>query len=283
MVWKVVFWLFMEKNCVLRLGGRPWCKSNTQRTWYLLHVGGVEMTWQHVVGRTKNHAGGVMTSARRGRDDVAKDDWLPRAVRGGRVDVAHRDWLARYYVGGVISQHAEGVLTRGKLVMEGTANLVVYRDGEIIRNTHESEVCVPESVFICGSMHHDVNGASEWSLSKHGDKYVNESEQNSFDTMPITDEVSMQNMFQIHRQTQMRQPQIELYVEFETVEVERTQNDLEVVDDRAALYEEINSDSEEDFEATYEAGDEDEDGDVGVETAAENVVVHPSISQPMNV
>ncbi|XP_016192877.1 uncharacterized protein LOC107633789 [Arachis ipaensis] len=45
----------------------------------------------------------------------------------------------------------------------------------------------------------------------------------------------------------------------------------------------MNSDSEEDFEATYEAGDEDEDGDVGVETAADNVVVHPSISQPMNV
>ena len=64
-------------------------------------------------------------------------------------------------------------------VMEGTANLVVYRDGEIIRNTHESEVCVPESVFICGSMHHDVNGASERSLSKHGERYVEESEQYS--------------------------------------------------------------------------------------------------------
>ncbi|RYR43225.1 hypothetical protein Ahy_A08g039648 [Arachis hypogaea] len=45
----------------------------------------------------------------------------------------------------------------------------------------------------------------------------------------------------------------------------------------------MNSESEEDFEATYEASDEDEDGDVGVEAAAENVVVHPAVSQLMNV
>ncbi|RYR41235.1 hypothetical protein Ahy_A08g037634 [Arachis hypogaea] len=45
----------------------------------------------------------------------------------------------------------------------------------------------------------------------------------------------------------------------------------------------MNSDSEQDFEAIYEAGDEDKDGDVGVEAATENVVVHPSVSQPMIV
>ena len=90
-------------------------------------------------------------------------------------------------------------------------------------------------------------------------------------------------MFQIHRQTQMRHPQIELYVEFEAVEAVAVQNDIDVNDDIAAVYEEMNSDSEEDFEATYEASDEDKDGDVGVEAAAENVVVHPSSSQPMNV
>ncbi|RYR40151.1 hypothetical protein Ahy_A09g045834 isoform A [Arachis hypogaea] len=70
----------------------------------------------------------------------------------------------------------------------------------------------------------------------------------------------------------MRQPQIELYVEFETVEAEGIQNDLDIEDDRYT-----------DFKATYEVGDEDEDGDVGVEIAAENVVVHPSSSQPINV
>ncbi|RYR49864.1 hypothetical protein Ahy_A07g036386 [Arachis hypogaea] len=45
----------------------------------------------------------------------------------------------------------------------------------------------------------------------------------------------------------------------------------------------MNSDSEEDFEATYEADDEDEDGVGGVKAAAENVVVHPLVSQPMNI
>ncbi|XP_015938236.1 uncharacterized protein LOC107463868 [Arachis duranensis] len=104
-----------------------------------------------------------------------------------------------------------------------------------------------------------------------------------FDPMPITDEASMQNMFQIHRQTQMRRPQTEVYVEFETVEAVADQNDIDIHDDRDAVYEGMNSDSEEDFEATYEAGDEDEDGDVGVEAAAENVVVRPSSNQPMDV
>ncbi|XP_015955279.1 uncharacterized protein LOC107479687 [Arachis duranensis] len=101
--------------------------------------------------------------------------------------------------------------------------------------------------------------------------------------MSITDETSMQNMFQIHRQTQMRHPQIEVYVEYETVEAVAVQNDIDIHDDRGAVYEGMNSDSEEDFEATYEAGDEDEDGDVVVEIAAENVVVRPPSSQPMNV
>ncbi|XLR40053.1 hypothetical protein S83_024713, partial [Arachis hypogaea] len=81
----------------------------------------------------------------------------------------------------------------------------------------------------------------------------------------------------------MRQPQIELYVEFENVKVEGIQNYLDIEDDRAAVYEGMNSDSEEDFEATYEACDKDEDGDVRVEVATKNVVVHPSSSQPMNV
>ncbi|RYR26472.1 hypothetical protein Ahy_B02g060715 [Arachis hypogaea] len=76
----------------------------------------------------------------------------------------------------------------------------------------------------------------------------------------------------------MQQPQIELYIEFKNIEANEIQNDLDIEDDRAAVYEGMNSDSEEDFEATYEAGDEDEDGDVGVEAAVENVSVHPAVS-----
>ncbi|XP_020989460.2 uncharacterized protein LOC107470969 [Arachis duranensis] len=90
-------------------------------------------------------------------------------------------------------------------------------------------------------------------------------------------------MFQIHRQTQMQHPQIEVYVEYETVAAVAVQNDIDIHDDRGAVYEGMNSDSEEDFEATYEAGGEDEDGDVVVEVAAENVVVRPPSSQPMDV
>nr|XP_025606296.1 uncharacterized protein LOC112697371 isoform X2 [Arachis hypogaea] len=181
--------------------------------------------------------------------------------------------------------------------MEGTTNLVVYRDGEIIRNTHEGVRFVSQNPFsfvvpctmtfmelqngLCQSME---NGTlMRVSRILYRNPVVVFGGLIQFDTMPITDEVTMHNMFQIHRQTQMRQPHIELYVEFETVEAEGIQNELEVEDDRAAVYEGMNSDSEEDFEATYEAGDEDEDGDVGVEKAAHNVVVHLSISQPMNV
>ncbi|RYR51737.1 hypothetical protein Ahy_A06g026718 [Arachis hypogaea] len=120
--------------------------------------------------------------------------------------------------------------------MEGTANLVVYRDGEIIRNTQEGVR------FVC---------------------------QNPF-------------WFVVPCTLTFMELQNGLCQSMEN-EVEGIQNDLEVEDDRAAVYEGMNSDSEDDFEATYEACDEDEDGDVGAETAADNVVVHPSIIQPMNV
>ncbi|RYR33306.1 hypothetical protein Ahy_A10g047875 [Arachis hypogaea] len=175
--------------------------------------------------------------------------------------------------------------------MEGTANLVVYLNGEIIRNTHEGVRFVCQNPFsfvvpctmtlmelqngLCQSMENGMLMTVSRILYRNPVIVFGGLIQ--FDTMPITDEGSMQNMFQIYRQTQMRQSQIELYVEFESVETEGIQNVLDIEDDRAAVYEGIDSDSEEDFEATYEAGDEDEDGDVEVETATENIV------SPMNV
>ncbi|XP_057763557.1 uncharacterized protein LOC130984130 [Arachis stenosperma] len=181
--------------------------------------------------------------------------------------------------------------------MEGTANLVVYHDGEIIRNTHEGVRFVSQNPFsfvvsctmtlmelqngLCQSME---NGTlMRVSRILYRNSVVVFGGLIQFDTIPITDEASMQNMFQIHQQTYTRHPQIELYIEFEAVEAVAVQNDIDVNDDIAAVYEGMNSDSEEDFEATYEADDEDEDGDVGVEAAAENVVVHPSSSQSMGV
>ncbi|XP_057723442.1 uncharacterized protein LOC130939349 [Arachis stenosperma] len=181
--------------------------------------------------------------------------------------------------------------------MEGTANLVVYRDGEIIRNTHEGVRFVCQNLFsfvvpcimtfmeLQNGLSQSMENGTLMRVSRilYRNPVIVFGGLIQFDIMPITNEVTMYNMFQIHRQTQMRQPQIELYVEFETVKAEGIQNDLAVEDDRAAVYEGMNSDSKDDFEATYEAGDEDENGDVAVETAADNVVVHPSISQPMNV
>ncbi|KAL4369799.1 hypothetical protein AHAS_Ahas06G0001900 [Arachis hypogaea] len=71
-------------------------------------------------------------------------------------------------------------------------------------------------------------------------------------------------MFHIHW-LQVQQLNIELYVEFENIEANEIQHDADMEDDRAKVYQKMNNDSEEDFEATYEAGDEDEDGDVGRE------------------
>ncbi|RYR41725.1 hypothetical protein Ahy_A08g038137 [Arachis hypogaea] len=84
-----------------------------------------------------------------------------------------------------------------------------------------------------------------------------------FDIMSIIDETSMQNMFHIHWQTQVRQLKIELYVKFENIEEDGIQHNSDVENDRANVYERMNSDSEEDFKATYEADDEHENGDVG--------------------
>ncbi|XP_072070272.1 uncharacterized protein [Arachis hypogaea] len=181
--------------------------------------------------------------------------------------------------------------------MEGTANLIVCRNGEIIRNIYEGVRFVCQNLFLfvvsctikfmelqnglCQSMKNSmlrrVNSILYWNSVIVFGSLI------QFDIMPIIDEASMQNIFQIHRQTQMSQPQIELYVDFENVEADGIQNNLDIEDDRAAVYEGMNSDSEEDFEATYEADDKDEDDDVGVEAAVENVVVHSLVSQPMDV
>ncbi|RYR77989.1 hypothetical protein Ahy_A01g002708 [Arachis hypogaea] len=153
--------------------------------------------------------------------------------------------------------------------MEGTANLVVYRNGEIIHNTHEGVRFVYQNPFsfvvlctvtlmklqkgLCKSME---NGTlMRVSRILYQNPIVVFGGLIQFDTMSITDESK----------------------------AVAVQNDIDIDNDRVAVYEGKNSDSEEDFEATYEAGDEDEDGDVGVEAAAENVVVHPSSSQPMYI
>ncbi|KAL4322199.1 hypothetical protein AHAS_Ahas14G0186600 [Arachis hypogaea] len=53
--------------------------------------------------------------------------------------------------------------------MEGNANIIVYHDGENIRNTHEGVSFACENpVCVCGFMHYyNFCGTTIWSLSKH--------------------------------------------------------------------------------------------------------------------
>ncbi|KAL4286789.1 hypothetical protein AHAS_Ahas19G0121300 [Arachis hypogaea] len=90
-------------------------------------------------------------------------------------------------------------------------------------------------------------------------------------------------MFYIHQQTQVQHPWIELYVEFEHINADEVQHNPNVQDDRTEIYEGMDNDSDEEFEATYEAGDEDEDDDGEGETVAETIVVPPAVSQIMDV
>ncbi|RYR18137.1 hypothetical protein Ahy_B03g062765 [Arachis hypogaea] len=274
---------------------------NTQGAWCIQHVVGVEARWHAVVGPPRQHAGGVLSQHAGGvltwpslvGQQLNHVGGVLRQHAGGVLTWREVIGPSVHHVGGVLHQHAGGVLTWRK----DTANLVVYRNGEIIRNTHEGVRFVSQNPFsfvvpctmtlmelqngLCQSMENGM--LMRVSRILYRNPVVVFGGLIQFDTIPITDEASMQNMFQIHRQTYTRHPQIELYVEFEAVEAAAVQNDIDVNDDIAAVFEGMNSDSEEDFEATYEASDEDEDGDVGAEAAVENVVVHPSSSQPMGV
>ncbi|KAL4315221.1 hypothetical protein AHAS_Ahas15G0163400 [Arachis hypogaea] len=58
-------------------------------------------------------------------------------------------------------------------------------------------------------------------------------------------------MFHIHQQTQVQHLKIELYVEFEHIAADGIQHDSNMQNNRVEVYEEMNSDSKEDFEATY--------------------------------
>ncbi|RYR54126.1 hypothetical protein Ahy_A06g029384 [Arachis hypogaea] len=93
--------------------------------------------------------------------------------------------------------------------------------------------------------------------------------------MPIVDEASMQHMFHIHQQTQMQQQKIELYVEFEYIVAKKY--------DRVEVYKGMNSDNKEEFEANYEAGDENDDGDKAGEAIMQNTVVQRTVNQSFDV
>ncbi|RYR61604.1 hypothetical protein Ahy_A04g018793 [Arachis hypogaea] len=77
----------------------------------------------------------------------------------------------------------------------------------------------------------------------------------------------------------VQQPRIELYVKFEHIATDEVKHDIDVQDDRVEAYLGMNDDSDEEFEATYEAGDEDEDDDGGGEALAKTLVVLAAIDE----
>ncbi|MED6177965.1 hypothetical protein PIB30_103138 [Stylosanthes scabra] len=84
--------------------------------------------------------------------------------------------------------------------------------------------------------------------------------------MPIVDEVSMQQMFQCYHQNRSHLSSIELYVEFEQVAADVVDDVSHVDLERQTVLEEMYSGSEDEFEANYEAPDE-EEGHEGVDVA----------------
>ncbi|MED6187055.1 hypothetical protein PIB30_072734, partial [Stylosanthes scabra] len=72
------------------------------------------------------------------------------------------------------------------------------------------------------------------------------------DTMPIVNEVSMQQIFQCYHQNRSHVSSIELYVEFEQVAANAV-DDVSYVDlERHTILEEMYSGSDDEFEANYE-------------------------------
>ncbi|RYR75382.1 hypothetical protein Ahy_A02g010035 [Arachis hypogaea] len=181
--------------------------------------------------------------------------------------------------------------------MEGTTNIVVYHNGEVVRNTYEGVNFTCENMFsfvvscsitiaelqyrLCQSIKVDIVNMVTNILYKSPVVVFGCLIQ--FEVMPIVDETSIQRIFCIYQKTQMQHPRIELYVEFEHIVADEVQHDPYVQDDRGEAYLGMNDDSNEEFEATYEAGDEDADDDVGGKAVAETLVVPVTVSQPMSV
>ncbi|RYR21426.1 hypothetical protein Ahy_B03g066713 [Arachis hypogaea] len=182
--------------------------------------------------------------------------------------------------------------------MEGTANIVIYHNSEVVRNTYESVSFACENIFsfvvlctitfmklqygICQSIEVDILKGVTNILYRSPIVVFGSLIQ--FEVMPIIDETSIQRMFHIHQQTQVQHPRIDLCIEFEHIVADEVQHDKDVQDDRAEAYLGMNNDSDEEFEATYEAGDEDEDDDGGGEVVATTLVVPAAaVSQPIDV
>ncbi|KAL4322190.1 hypothetical protein AHAS_Ahas14G0185700 [Arachis hypogaea] len=141
--------------------------------------------------------------------------------------------------------------------MEGIANIVDYHNGEVIRNTYQGVCFACENMFLfvvpctitfvelqyrlCQSIEADILKRVTNILYRNlvvvfGGLIL-------FKVMLIVDKTSIQLMFHIHQQTQVQQPRIELYVEFEHIAADEVKHDTDVQDDRADAYLGMNDDS----------------------------------------
>ncbi|RYR46798.1 hypothetical protein Ahy_A07g032620 [Arachis hypogaea] len=150
--------------------------------------------------------------------------------------------------------------------MENTANIVIYLNSDVIRNTYEGMSFACENTFsfvvpytiIFAKLQYGFCESIESDILKRVSNILYQSSVVVFgslvqiELMPIIDETSIQLMFHIHQL-------------------------------RTRAYKGVNNNSDEEFEATYEAGDEDEDDDGGGEAVAETLVVPPAVSQLMVV
>ncbi|RYR08119.1 hypothetical protein Ahy_B05g075669 isoform B [Arachis hypogaea] len=155
--------------------------------------------------------------------------------------------------------------------MEGTANLRVYYNSEIIPHTHEGEIIPhPFSLVIpCTMTFAELQNNLCRSIQSHISKRVNNilyrnpvilfGKLMQFHIMSITDDTNMQQMFHIYQQSRFQVTMIELYVEFEHLGTDAIDHESDMDEVRDIVWEEDNSDSEDDFEANYEVNDENED------------------------
>ncbi|KAL4364914.1 hypothetical protein AHAS_Ahas07G0053700 [Arachis hypogaea] len=146
--------------------------------------------------------------------------------------------------------------------MENTANIVIYLNSDVIRNTYEGMSFACENTFsfvvpytiIFAKLQYGFCESIESDILKRVSNILYQSSVVVFgslvqiELMPIIDETSIQLMFHIHQL-------------------------------RTRAYKGVNNNSDEEFEATYEAGDEDEDDDGGGEAVAETLVVPPAIDE----
>ncbi|RYQ84879.1 hypothetical protein Ahy_B10g104380 [Arachis hypogaea] len=182
-------------------------------------------------------------------------------------------------------------------MLKGTANIVVFHNGEVVRNTYEGVSFAFENMFLfvvlCTIMFAELQYGLCQSIEADIVKRVTNILYRSlvvvfgdliqFEVMPIIDEISIQRIFCIHQETHVQHPRIELYVEFEHIIVDVVQDDPDVQDDRVEACLGMYDDSDEEFEATYETGDKDEDGNGGSEAVLETLVVPAAVSQLMDV